>query len=271
MRMRVLETGEGPEVLHVHGGGGFGSLHVPLAAALPGRRHILIDRPGFGLSERVDLGVGPEFRARSVELLSSVLDALGLASVDVVANSIGGAMSLWLALDRPGRARSLGLVGAPAMVGAAAVPLPLRLLAAPVIGPLLMKLEPPSESQVRALWKRFGHDASSLHPTVLDVTLAAERLPHYARAWSEVLRDTISLAGTRPGLELSNGDLQRLNVPIAFAWGASDPMVGASVGRRVAAALPGARFVVAGAGHAPWLDDAPAVARAIEPVLATPS
>lgn len=266
MKMRVLELGEGPSVLHVHGGGGFGALHAPLAAALPGRRHLLIDRPGFGLSERADSG--PDFRARSIELLTSTLDALELETVDVVANSIGAAMSLYLALARPGRVRSLALVGAPAMVGDVGVPFVLRLLAAPVIGALLMKLETPSPAQVRSFWKRFGHDPAGVPPALLDLTLAAERVPSYGPAWRELLTATIGVMGARPGLELSDAELRSLTIPIAFAWGARDPMIDLSVGRVLAAALPGSRFTVAGVGHAPWLDDAAAVARAIEPVLA---
>src|SRR5690606_19604496 len=75
-RVRVVEIGEGPVALHVHGGGAFGALHAPLVAALPGRRHILLDRPGFGLSERAQ--VAPDFRGRSVRMLTSILDALEL-------------------------------------------------------------------------------------------------------------------------------------------------------------------------------------------------
>src|SRR5689334_19835632 len=96
MRARVLEAGEGPPLLHVHGGGAFGALMAPLAAAIPGRRHLMIDRPGFGLSDLVP--IGPSLRAHAVQFLDSILGALGLDSVDVVANSMGGLWSLWLAL-----------------------------------------------------------------------------------------------------------------------------------------------------------------------------
>lgn len=264
-RVRVLETGGGPPVLHVHGGGAFGALHAPLAAALNGRRHLLLDRPGFGLSERA--AVVPDFRARSIELLVSTLDALELESADIVGNSIGAAMGLWLALAHPSRVRSLGLVGGAAMLPGPALPFILRLLATPVIGPLMLRLERPSPDQVRSVLRRFGHDPDTVDPAMHAVTLAAERVPAYRHAWFEVLHATISPKGQRPGLRLDAADLGRITCPVAFAWGARDPMVGADEGRAAAAQIPSARFEIAGVGHLPWLDDAGAVARAIEPVL----
>ncbi len=264
--LRVVDVGAGPPTLHVHGGGAWGALHAPLAAALPGRRHFLVDRPGFGLSERA--AVFPDFRARSVAMLVAALDALELDCVDFVGNSIGAAMGLWLALAHPERVRSLALVGGVAMVGETKAPLILRLLGTPVVGPAMIKMETPSEQQVRTLWQRFGHDPARVHPTIHALALAGERVPSFARAWFECLAATLTLGGTRPGLEIANQELPSVRCPIAFAWGAQDPMVNVEIGRAVAARIPHARFTVVGAGHAPWLDDAGGVARAIEPVLA---
>lgn len=266
IRARVLESGEGPPVLHVHGGGTFGAVSVPLAAALPGRRHLLLDRPGFGLSERAD--VYPDFRARSIELLVSTLDALELDSVDIVANSIGAGMAMWLALAHPSRVRSLAFVGGAAMLPGPELPFVLRLLAMPVIGPLLLALERPSPAQVRAFLRRFGHDPDAVEPALQAVVLAAERVPTHAVAWRELLQATISWKGQRPGLVLTQEELRAIACPVAFAWGAKDPMVDARDGRAAAEQMRDARFEVVGTGHAPWLDDAAGVARAIEPVLA---
>jgi pimeloyl-ACP methyl ester carboxylesterase len=102
---------------------------------------------------------------------------------------------------------------------------------------------------------------------MLDVLLAAERVPAYARAWRELLKATISWKGQRPGLILTTDELRRIACPVAFAWGRHDPMVSVDDGRAAAAHIPGARFEVVGTGHAPWLDDAAAVARAIESTL----
>ncbi len=52
--MRVLEVGEGVPVLFVHGASSGGSSWAPLVACLSGFRCILLDRPGFGLSPRLN-------------------------------------------------------------------------------------------------------------------------------------------------------------------------------------------------------------------------
>jgi pimeloyl-ACP methyl ester carboxylesterase len=266
-RVRILESGSGSPALHVHGGGAFAAISVPLAAALPGRRHIMLDRPGFGLSDHVDMT--SNVRQQSVDLLASTLDALDLQEVDIVANSLGGAMAIWFALAHPDRVRSLALVGAAAFIGEVGVPLPFRLLGTRGLGAFLLSLEPPSPKQVRSLWKRFGHDPSQVDPAMLDVTLRAEQIPGYARAWREILHATVGPFGPRPGLDIPNQDIVKLACPVAFAWGDADPTVGVRVGRAVSERLPCSRFTsIPGAGHLPWITDAIATAAAIEPVLA---
>jgi pimeloyl-ACP methyl ester carboxylesterase len=266
MRARVLESGAGPATLHVHGGGALGALMAPLAAALPGRRHLMVDRPGFGLSDLAP--IAPSLRRHAVDFLRSTLDALELDRVDIVANSMGALWSLWLALDAPGRVRSLGLVGAPAMVGGGSAPMPMRLLGKPGLGALMMKIEAPSPKQVQVLWRRMGHDPAALHPTVLEVMLAAERMPAYGPAWRGLLGAALTLKGPAPGVAFADDDLRRLPCPVAYVWGAHDPFGDATFGRTVADRTPGAGFHIAGAGHLPWLDDAPAVARGLTPALA---
>lgn len=49
--VRVLEAGNGPPVLFVHGGNVSGSSWAALVARLPGFRCIVLDRPGCGLSD----------------------------------------------------------------------------------------------------------------------------------------------------------------------------------------------------------------------------
>ncbi len=264
-RVRVLEIGEGPPALHVPGGDTPGALFAPLAAALPGRRHLLLDRPGFGLSEPAP--AFPDFRGRSVELLVSVLDALEIDRADLVANSIGAAMALWLTLAHPDRVRCLALTGGVAMLPGPPLPFILRLLAMPGIGTLLLSAERPSPAQVRNLLKRFGHDPDATEAAVHALLLAAERLPTHDRAWRELLRATISWRGQRPGLVLTEEELERIDCPVVFAWGSDDPMVSVGDGRAAAARMRDARFEVVATGHAPWIEDARGVARAIEPVL----
>src|SRR5438105_12364184 len=102
IRVRVFDIGSGEPTFVVPGGSGEAAPFVPFIAHLKGRRIIAINRPGGGLSDYIDVRQ-VDFRRFAVEVLSSVLDTLGLESVPVVANSMGGLWSFWLALDQPER------------------------------------------------------------------------------------------------------------------------------------------------------------------------
>lgn len=54
LRVRLTEVGSGPPVLVVPGNTGDGFPFAPLLAHLPGRRVIVLNRPGDGLSEGMD-------------------------------------------------------------------------------------------------------------------------------------------------------------------------------------------------------------------------
>src|SRR4051794_22369445 len=86
--VRVLEAGDGPPVLLVHGSGMTASTWAPLMAELPGRRLLAVDLPGFGLSDPFDYS-GRSLRGHAVAQLSSLLDALELRRVPVVGTSLG--------------------------------------------------------------------------------------------------------------------------------------------------------------------------------------
>jgi pimeloyl-ACP methyl ester carboxylesterase len=87
--VRVLETGEGPPLVLVHGSGMSATTWAPLMAHLASRRLIALDLPGFGLSDPFDYS-GRPLREHAVAQLTSLFDALGLDRVPVVGTSLGG-------------------------------------------------------------------------------------------------------------------------------------------------------------------------------------
>ena len=84
----MQEVGSGEPVLFINGTGGPGAYFAPLLAALRGFRCLVLDRPGWGLSDPVDYSRAA-YRTVVAELLRDAQDALGVDRACVVGGSIG--------------------------------------------------------------------------------------------------------------------------------------------------------------------------------------
>jgi alpha-beta hydrolase superfamily lysophospholipase len=89
MRIRVLEVGDGPPVLLLHGITLLADHWAPLLAELAGFRCIAVDLPGHGRSDPVDFR-GVALRPWYSGMLGRLLDRLRLEAVPVVGHSLGG-------------------------------------------------------------------------------------------------------------------------------------------------------------------------------------
>lgn len=100
-------VGDGPPVLLVHGLGAcrqdWRDVQPALAAAY---RTVAVDLSGYGDSPRRPGGLSPDDHARD---LVATMDALGLPRVSVIGHSMGGAVSMALALRHPERVEALVL------------------------------------------------------------------------------------------------------------------------------------------------------------------
>jgi pimeloyl-ACP methyl ester carboxylesterase len=253
VRLRVLEVGSGAPVLFIHGTAGAGPVWAPLVRELLGFRCLLLDRPGWGLSAPVHYA-RYQYQTLVVDLLTGVLDALGVDRTDVVGGSIGTLWALRLAAARPSRVHRAVLIGAGPVVPQVRVPVPIRLLTSP-LGAIMVRL-PDKPGQLR----RLGHGAS----------LDAGRLDAFMRWRMALTRDTDSmrheramarevvnwLRGYRPGLMLRDAELAGIQQPTLWVYGTADPMATVDAWRDVVGLLPrGELQLVQGGGHAPWLDD----------------
>ncbi|THD74697.1 alpha/beta hydrolase [Thalassobius vesicularis] len=109
-KLHYIDKGEGPVVLMIHGlGANLGNFDTGLADDLArDHRVIAIDRPGMGWSDRPeDTDASPRAQAAQV---AEVIDALKLDKPLVVGHSLGGAISICLALDFPDKIRGLALL-----------------------------------------------------------------------------------------------------------------------------------------------------------------
>jgi 2-hydroxy-6-oxo-6-(2'-aminophenyl)hexa-2,4-dienoate hydrolase len=108
------QTGEGPPLVLIHGGGAGADAWGNWAGCLPtfGQRFraIAYDVIGFGRTTAPETGFVYSQPAR-VEHLRGFLDALGLDRVAIAGNSMGGATALGLAMRYPERVERLVLMG----------------------------------------------------------------------------------------------------------------------------------------------------------------
>jgi pimeloyl-ACP methyl ester carboxylesterase len=77
------------------------------------------------------------------------------------------------------------------------------------------------------------------------------------------------LRGVNDSILLDDELLGRIRAPTQFVWGEEDPFGGADVASRFVAKVPGAQLeLIAGGGHAVWLDDPDGVAEGAQRFLA---
>jgi pimeloyl-ACP methyl ester carboxylesterase len=106
----VDRGGAGPALVMIHGlAGNLMHFTYALADELAGDfRVIMVDRPGCGYSERPD-GAPADLKAQAATL-ARFMRGLGLKQPLVVGHSLGGALSLAIALDHPDCAGALALI-----------------------------------------------------------------------------------------------------------------------------------------------------------------
>ncbi|MFD7549547.1 alpha/beta fold hydrolase [Streptomyces sp. NPDC059816] len=250
----------GRTVLLLHGKNFDGGSWTPTARALAaaGHRVVVPDQIGFGRSSKPALDYRFALLAQNTVAL---LDHLGIAEVDVIGHSMGGMLGVRFALDHPTRVRKLvlanpvGLEDYRELVPAHSTE---RLFADELANTSLTGIRAFYASYV-VTWRRAYERNVELR---YRITLSAE----YPR-WAQASARTYQMAYHQPVVQ----KLPRLRLPVQFIIGQEDrAAVGKSyatpenraklgnfpvLGRRAAAAVPGARLVeLPGVGHLPHLE-----------------
>ena len=262
--VHVIEAGDGPPVVHLHGNNTSSLSHLMLLEHLTGVRSYLVDRPGCGLSD-------PEtfprraFRDCAVRFVIEVLDELRLESAVLAGASGGGTWAIWCGLDRPERVRGLVLLGSVPLLPGARIPPGIRLMATPVLGDLLRHTVRPGRRMLLRMMSSVGErDTILRHPDLLDSLIDAARDPVATAANVAEFRALISPFGTRSATRIRADDLRQLAVPTLMIWGDRDPVVSVANARAAAKQIHDARLEVLPAGHVPQLGNPARVAELLE-------
>jgi pimeloyl-ACP methyl ester carboxylesterase len=271
IRLRVLEVGAGTPVLMVHGTVGPGSWASLIEAMGSSHRFVVLDRPGWGGSDRLDFSAQP-YREVAAEILRGVLDALGIDRAVVVGGSIGDVWALSLAKYHPSRVERVVLLGAGPVVAAARRPSFIRLLASPM-GALIVRL-PISAERTRSILRDSGHrpslEAGRIPEEFIDWRVSLSNDTSAMRHEREMVRSIVRGPGWKPGFLFEEEDLGAIQSPTLMVYGTADSVGGVDTWRGVVGAMPRARLeVIDGAGHMPWFDDPQRVAELINRFIAS--
>jgi 4,5:9,10-diseco-3-hydroxy-5,9,17-trioxoandrosta-1(10),2-diene-4-oate hydrolase len=247
----VAETGDGPAVVMLHGGGpgasGVSNYSRNIDALAQQFRVIVPDMPGYGRSAKgVDQSDPFGYLA---DMIRGLLDELGLATAHLIGNSYGGATALRLALDTPHRVDKLVLMG-PGGIGTTR--------AAPTAG--LKSLlsyyggDGPSRNKLEAFIRNYlVYDGASVPDDLIDRRYAASVDPEVV-ADPPLRRPSGPMAlRTLWRMDLTRYNrLRHLHTPTLVLWGRDDKVNRPTGGPMLVKLMPNAELVMTSrTGH--WM------------------
>lgn len=267
--VRIQEVGRGHAVVFVHGVSNSGTSWASLAARLDGFRCILIDRPGCGLSPRLDTDLTDmtRFDTFADDLLVDVLDATEIAEAHLIGTSFGGYFVLRTAAAHPKRVNRLVALSWSFGAPMESLPLVVRIGMQPLLGRLATKIRPTermARSMLRQIGLRQAVDSGRFGPVEMAWFLSLLRDTDTMRNEIDAMPRVVTVRGFNDETLLPPSLLARVAAPAYFLWGEDDPMGGAEIARQFVRQLPNAELeLMPGAGHAPWMDDPDHVAQRV--------
>jgi pimeloyl-ACP methyl ester carboxylesterase len=232
----VLEAGDGPPVVLLHGQGGWSGMWLPVVPDLVERHRVVApDLPGLGASTVPD---GPPDAARVLAWLAALVERTCPGPPAIVGASLGASIAARFAIAHPDRLSRLVLVDAGSLG---------RFRPAPgVVLALARFVLRPSERTQRAFLRQVTVDpdrARALMGTDAQAYgLELASTPSVRAANRRLLREL----GTRP---IPPEQLAAIAVPTALVWGRQDRVMRLRIAEEASARYGWPLHVVEDAGH----------------------
>jgi pimeloyl-ACP methyl ester carboxylesterase len=258
----VLDTGpaggDAPPVLLLHGSGPGVSATAnwrPIIPALAKTRRVIApDQLGFGGTATGE----PRTFGRTpwTEHALRLLDTLGVEQVDVIGNSMGGAIALSLAAARPAAVRKVVLMGT--MGVAMALPAGLNT----VWG------YQPSVENMREVIGLFAYDRSLITDDLVEMRYRSSLHPPVRDSWAAMF--PAPRQRWVDDLALSGADLAAIRQPVLMVHGRDDQVVPwQRSSQPLVDLLPDVRLhVIGGCGHWTMIEKTADFLAVVEPFLA---
>jgi pyruvate dehydrogenase E2 component (dihydrolipoamide acetyltransferase) len=250
-------AGAVPPLVFLHGLGGSGSTWQTVLADLAARHRVCaLDLPGHGASDKPAPATADYSVAGLARAVAQALDLLGLGQAVLVGHSLGGAVAMQVALDRPAAVSRLVLVDSAGL--------------GDEINPALLdRVEAaPSRAEARRLLELFFYDDRH----VLESAIEEMYQQFCSPGAHDAIRAAAAASFTRARQQTDlPGRMRELQQPVLLLWGAEDRVISARHARAAAQAIDGAQVEVwENVGHVPQLEAADRFVGAIERFLAAP-
>jgi pimeloyl-ACP methyl ester carboxylesterase len=226
------EMGQGPPVLLLHGLNDSHRTWREIWPRLPGRRVLMLDLPGHGMSSRPDAPYTLDWNATQV---ARFIEHLDLRTLDVVGHSYGGGVAQWLLLKCRLRIRRMALLSSGGLgrevypwLRIASVPFLIEAFGQRWMGPIAgFAMAQATTSDARA-----------------EIALLASYLaqPGSARAFSRTVRDVIGWRGQKRNIFDRITEVDELP-PLRLFWGVHDTILPISHGTAISALLENCELI----------------------------
>lgn len=249
---RVIEAGDGPPLLLLHGIGGHAEAYARNVVSL-GRetRAMAIDLLWHGFSAKPPYVDGEDIPAYADQVLD-LLDAEGIERADIEGESLGGWIALWLALHHPDRVGRLILNTTAGIRWREA-----SVLERPKEGRELLAqrslaaISEPTRETIRRRLEWLMASPDRVTDELVELRLRLYSDPSIQAALRPVFLNAFAGVGA-PRRTISEDELPRVKAQTLVLWTEHNPGAGPDVGRRIARRIPGARlYAIADAAHWP--------------------
>jgi pimeloyl-ACP methyl ester carboxylesterase len=235
----VLEGGDGPPVVLLHGQGGWSGMWLPVIADLVATHRVVApDLPGLGAST---VPGGPPDAARVLAWLGELVERTCPSPPALVGASLGASIAARFAIAHPDRLTRLVLVGAGSLA---------RFRPAPGVAFALVRfIARPNERTQRSFLRQIAVDPARVRALNGERWEASQayllelaRTPSVRAANRRLLREL----GTRA---IPPEQLARIAVPTALVWGRQDRVMRLKIAQAASARYGWPLHIVEDAGH----------------------